>query len=71
MAHAELRRAVKLGLKGAMVWGKPPADRPYTSTIYDPFWAAAQELEVPVLAACDYRKEPEQGRESWPAAAPS
>ena len=50
VAHgaAELRRAVKLGLKGAMVWGEPPADRPYTSTIYDPFWAAAQELEVPV-----------------------
>ncbi|MGO9057618.1 MAG: amidohydrolase family protein [Candidatus Binataceae bacterium] len=50
VAHgaAELRRAVKLGLKGAMVWGEPPAERPYTSTIYDPFWAAAQELEVPV-----------------------
>jgi predicted TIM-barrel fold metal-dependent hydrolase len=44
----ELERAVKLGLKGAMVWGEPPADRPYPSPIYDPFWAAAQDLDVPV-----------------------
>ena len=26
----------------------PPADRPYSSDIYDPLWAAAQELRMPV-----------------------
>jgi predicted TIM-barrel fold metal-dependent hydrolase len=44
----ELRRAVKLGLKGAMVWGEPPAESPYTSPVYDPFWTAAQDFGVPV-----------------------
>jgi uncharacterized protein len=39
---------VKLGLKGAMVWGEPPAESPYTSPVYDPFWTAAQDFGVPV-----------------------
>src|SRR5262244_1988172 len=45
---AELERCAKLGLKGAMIWCSPPADRPYSSGVYDPFWAAAQELRMPV-----------------------
>jgi len=44
----ELERCAKLGLKGAMIWCSPPADQPYSSEIYDPFWAAAQELDMPV-----------------------
>src|ERR671935_2140537 len=44
----ELERCAKLGLKGAMIWCSPPADRPYSSEVYDPFWAAAQELRMPV-----------------------
>ena len=44
----ELERCAKKGLKGAMIWCSPPADRPYSSDIYDPFWAAAQELNMPV-----------------------
>jgi predicted TIM-barrel fold metal-dependent hydrolase len=44
----ELERARKIGLKGAMIWGAPPRERPYTSKEYDPFWAAAQELEMPL-----------------------
>jgi predicted TIM-barrel fold metal-dependent hydrolase len=31
-----------------MIWCSPPDDRPYSSEIYDPFWAAAQELRMPV-----------------------
>ena len=37
-----------MGLKGAMIWCSPPADQPYSSPLYDPFWAAAQELDMPV-----------------------
>ncbi len=44
----ELERCAKLGLKGAMIWCSPPADQPYSSEIYDPFWAAAQDLDMPV-----------------------
>ena len=44
----ELERCAKIGLKGAMIWCSPPDDRPYSSDIYDPFWAAAQELRMPV-----------------------
>jgi len=44
----ELRRCAKLGLKGAMICGAPTPERPYHSRIYDPFWAAAQELGAPI-----------------------
>ena len=44
----ELERCAKLGLKGAMIWCSPPADQPYSSELYDPFWAAAQDLDMPV-----------------------
>src|SRR6266581_796963 len=44
----ELARCAKIGLKGAMIWCSPPADQPYSSEIYDPFWAAAQDLDMPV-----------------------
>lgn len=44
----ELERAAKMGLKGAMIWCSPPPEQPYSSEIYDPFWAAAQEMKMPV-----------------------
>lgn len=44
----ELERCAKLGLKGAMIWCSPPADQPYSLPLYDPFWAAAQDLDMPV-----------------------
>ncbi len=44
----ELERCARLGLKGAMIWCSPPADQPYSSELYDPFWAAAQDLDMPV-----------------------
>jgi predicted TIM-barrel fold metal-dependent hydrolase len=44
----ELERCAKIGLKGAMIWCSPPQDQPYSSTMYDPFWATAQELNMPV-----------------------
>ena len=44
----ELQRTAKMGLRGAMIWGAPPRERPYTSKEYDPFWAAAQDLQMPL-----------------------
>jgi len=44
----ELARCARMGLKGAMIWCSPPADQPYSSEIYDPFWARAQELGMPI-----------------------
>lgn len=48
LAVQELRRAAKIGLRGAMIWCSPPDDRPFSSAEYDPFWAEAQELGMPV-----------------------
>jgi predicted TIM-barrel fold metal-dependent hydrolase len=45
---AELQRCAKLGLRGVLIWGAPPEDKPYGHHDYDPFWAAAQELGMPL-----------------------
>ncbi len=42
----ELERIAGLGLKGAMIWAEPPDERPYRHPAYEPFWAAAQDLEM-------------------------
>jgi predicted TIM-barrel fold metal-dependent hydrolase len=47
-AVKELRRCRQIGLKGAMIWASPPEDRPYSAPLYDPFWAAAQDLNMPL-----------------------
>jgi len=44
----EMQRIAKQGLRGVMIWASPPEDRPYTHPGYDPFWAAAQDLGLPV-----------------------
>lgn len=45
-AVKELQRIAGLGLKGAMIWAEPPVDRPYSHPDYEPFWAAAQDLDM-------------------------
>jgi predicted TIM-barrel fold metal-dependent hydrolase len=35
-------------MRGAMIWAEPPAERPYSHPDYDPFWAAAQDLGIPL-----------------------
>jgi len=47
-AVRELGRCRANGLKGAMIWASPPEDRPYSDSLYDPFWAAAQDLHMPL-----------------------
>jgi predicted TIM-barrel fold metal-dependent hydrolase len=44
----ELERCAKIGLRGAMIWGSPPPDQPYSSRVYDPLWQAASELRLPL-----------------------
>ncbi|MGH6954362.1 MAG: amidohydrolase family protein [Alphaproteobacteria bacterium] len=54
-AVAELERAVKTGLAGAMIPTYPGEERPYDDPAYDRLWAAAQALDVPValhVASC-------------------
>ena len=47
-AAGDLEEIAKLGMRGAMIWGAPPADRPYSSRAYDPFWRAAEDVGLPV-----------------------
>ncbi|MGO9058688.1 MAG: amidohydrolase family protein [Candidatus Binataceae bacterium] len=44
----ELQRVAKLGLRGAMIWGAAPPDKPFWHRMYDPFWAAAAETGMPI-----------------------
>src|SRR5579883_2094891 len=47
-AVKEMHRCRKMGLRGAMIWGFAPEGKPYSSRIYDPFWAAAADLDMPI-----------------------
>jgi predicted TIM-barrel fold metal-dependent hydrolase len=35
-------------LAGAIIWASPPEELPFYSETYDPFWAAAQDLQMPL-----------------------
>ena len=47
-AVKELERCKKSGLRGAMIWQCPPETMPFYGDHYDPLWAAAQALEMPI-----------------------
>jgi predicted TIM-barrel fold metal-dependent hydrolase len=47
-AVAELERCRNAGLRGAMIWQNPPEELPFSSDHYERFWAAAQDLGMPV-----------------------
>ena len=44
----ELERCAKLGFAGAMITSYPPEEKLYDLPEYEPLWAAAQDLEVPI-----------------------
>jgi uncharacterized protein len=48
-AVREIERAAKLGHKGIMIALSPASDRPYSSLQYDPIWATAQGLGLPIV----------------------
>ena len=47
-AVQELQRWAKRGLRGAMIAAVPPEGTEYSHALYDPFWAAAEELRLPI-----------------------
>jgi len=65
----ELHRCAQLGLRGAQIWGAPPADRPYWSRVWDPFWSAAQELRMPLSLHIGTGKRERRERAAAPRAA--
>ena len=44
----ELERCRKMGLAGAMITAYPPEGRGYESPEYEPLWAVAEDLEMPL-----------------------
>jgi uncharacterized protein len=47
-AVTELQRVAKKGIRNVMIWAEPDEEHPYSSPEYDPFWAAAQDLDMPL-----------------------
>ena len=55
----ELERTARLGLAGAMITEYPAEERRYDGAEYEPFWAAAQDLKMPLsLHTATSRKGP-------------
>ena len=48
IAVKEMERCARLGLVGATVTVYPPTGRAYDSPEYEPLWAAAQDLQMPL-----------------------
>jgi predicted TIM-barrel fold metal-dependent hydrolase len=47
-AVKDVETIAALGMRGAMIWGAPPEDRPYSDPSYEPFWQAASEAGIPL-----------------------
>lgn len=47
-AARDLAECAEMGLAGAVIWASPPDELPFYDAIYDPFWAAAQDLAMPL-----------------------
>jgi predicted TIM-barrel fold metal-dependent hydrolase len=47
-AVGDVERIAAQGMKGAMIWGAAPPERPYGDRAYDPFWRAVSEAGLPV-----------------------
>jgi predicted TIM-barrel fold metal-dependent hydrolase len=54
---AELRQVAQLGLAAAFISVNPGGEEDYGSARYDPFWATAQELDLPVSLHVGSEKE--------------
>ena len=59
-AIKEMERARKLGLVAAMIPVKPLPDMPYDSPVYEPLWAAAQDLQMPLCCHTGTTRTPPQ-----------
>jgi predicted TIM-barrel fold metal-dependent hydrolase len=47
-AVREMTRARRLGLRGILISANPPAGRRYSDPAYEPLWAEAERLDMPV-----------------------
>jgi predicted TIM-barrel fold metal-dependent hydrolase len=47
-AIKEMERCRKAGLPGSVIWQVPPPELAFTSDHYERFWAAAQDMNMPV-----------------------
>ena len=47
-AIAEMERCKKHGVVGTMIWQVPHPSLPFTSEHYERFWAASQDLDLPI-----------------------
>jgi len=47
-AVEELERCARAGMKGSIIWQAPHPDLPFHSDHYNKFWAASQDLNMPV-----------------------
>jgi len=47
-AVEELERCARAGMKGSIIWQAPHPDLPFHSDHYNKFWAASQEMNMPV-----------------------
>ena len=65
----ELERCKKGGLIGALIWQVPPENLSLTSDYYDPFWQAAEDLNMPVnlhiLTGFNYSRFKREGLEAY------
>jgi len=68
-AVQELERCKKAGMIGCMIWQVPPENLPFTSDYYDPFWEAAQALDMPVnlhiLTGFNYSRFERKGLDTY------
>lgn len=65
-AVTELQRCRDRGLAGALISVLPPPWQPYRDPVYDRFWAAAQDLEMPLsLHTATERADPRVGRAAF------
>ena len=60
-AIEEMTRAAKLGVRGFMIPTHISPDRPYNHEDFDPFWAAAQEMNLPLTMHIFVGNSPEGG----------
>jgi predicted TIM-barrel fold metal-dependent hydrolase len=71
-AVTELERCRQRGLAGAMITVYPPEPRAYDHPDYEPFWAAAQDLDMPLsLHIATNRPSPQQAWEEFRVIKPS
>jgi predicted TIM-barrel fold metal-dependent hydrolase len=64
-AIEEMERTAELGAVGVCIPCTAPPDRLYSDPYYDPFWAAAQEMKMPLTMHIFTGATPNHGLPNW------